>query len=157
MDREALLKLEKDVLVDLVVQLHARVTELEAAVARLSGPPKSPGNSSVPPSQGFKANRSERRRAKRGRRTLLGLSRRRQPPDVILKLRPANCRGCGAELRETDQRRVGRSQVTELPRVRPVVVEAWRYAAVCAGCGERAVAASPPGLEPERVLGPGVE
>jgi transposase len=52
---------------------------------------------------------------------------------------------------------VGRSQVVELPPVRPVVVEAWRYAAVCPGCGARTVAAAPPGLEPERVFGPGVE
>jgi transposase len=45
----------------------------------------------------------------------------------------------------------------DLPPVRPVVVEAWRYAAVCPGCGERTVAEAPPGLEPERVFGPGVE
>ena len=61
MGREALLALEKEAPVDLVVQLHARVDELGAAVARLSGPPKNPGNSSVPPSQGFKPNRAERR------------------------------------------------------------------------------------------------
>ncbi len=58
---------------------------------------------------------------------------------------------------ERQQRRVGRSQVVELPPVRPVVVEAWRYAAVCPGCGERTVAEAPPGLELARVFGPGVE
>ena len=157
MDREALLKLEKDALVELVVQLHARVAELEATVARLSGPPTTPGNSSVPPSQGFKPNRAERRRARQGRGGQLGLSRRRQEPDLIVRCRPASCRGCGAALAERDQRRVGRSQVVELPSVRPVVVEAWRYAATCPGCGARTVAEAPPGLEPERVFGPGVE
>lgn len=55
------------------------------------------------------------------------------------------------------QRRVGRSQVVELPPVQPVVLEAWRYAAVCAACGERTVAESPAGLEAERTFGPGVE
>jgi transposase len=156
MDREALLQLDKDALVELVLQLHARVTELEATVARLSGPPKTPGNSSVPPSQGFKPNRAERRRAKR-RRGQLGLSRRRQAPDLIVRCRPTHCRGCGAALTERDQRRVGRSQVVELPPVQPVVVEAWRYAAVCPGCGTRTVAEAPPGLEPSRTFGPGVE
>jgi transposase len=97
MDREALLGLEKAALVELVVRLHARVAELEAAVARLGGPPKSPGNSSVPPAQGFKANRAERR-AKRRRRGQLGLSRRRQEPDLVVKCRPTSCRGCGAAL-----------------------------------------------------------
>jgi transposase len=157
MDREALLALEKEALVELVVQLHARVAELEAAVARLSGPPKTPGNSSVPPAQGFKANRAERRRAHRERGRQLGLSRRRQEPDLIVRCRPTHCRGCGVALAERDQQRVGRSQVVELPPVHPIVVEAWRYAAVCPGCGARTVAAAPPGLEPERVFGPGVE
>jgi transposase len=156
MDRETLLALDKEALVELVIRLHARVAELEAAVAGLGGPPKTPGNSSVPPSQGFKPNRAERRRAKR-RGGQLGLSRRRQEPDLVVACRPTTCRGCGAALGEAGQRRVGRSQVVDLPPAEPVVVEAWRYAAVCPGCGERTVADVPPGLEPERVFGPGVE
>jgi transposase len=156
MDREALQQLERDALVELVVRLHARVAELEATVARLGGPPKTPGNSSIPPSQGFKPDRAERR-ARRKRGGQLGLSRRRQEPDLVVRCRPTSCRGCGAALAERDQKRVGRSQVVDLPPVRPVVVEAWRYAAVCPGCGERTVAEAPPGLEPERVFGPGVE
>src|SRR5215216_4693856 len=156
MDREALQQLERDALVELVVRLHARVAELEATVARLGGPPKTPGNSSIPPSQGFKPDRAERR-ARRKRGGPLGLSRRRQEPDLVARCRPTSCRGCGAALAERDQKRVGRSQVVDLPPVRPVVVEAWRYAAVCRGCGERTVAEAPPGLEPERVFGPGVE
>jgi transposase len=156
MDREALLQLEREALVELVVQLHARVAELEATVARLSGPPKTPGNSSVPPAQGFKPNRTERRRAKR-RRGQLGLSRPRQAPDLIVRCQPTTCRGCGATLGEQGQRRVGRGQVVDLPPVQPVVIEAWRYAAVCPSCGARTVAEAPPGLEPTRVFGPGVE
>src|SRR5205814_4748143 len=93
----------------------------------------------------------------RGRSGHVGVSRERQAPDVVLECRPTTCRGCGAALTRADQRRVGRSQVVEVPPVRPVIVEAWRYAAVCPGCGARTVAESPPGLEPERVFGPGVE
>jgi transposase len=158
MDRDALLALDKETLVELLLQLQAQVAALQAELARLSQPPKTPGNSSVPPSQGFKPNRAERRRTKRGaRRGHVGSSRLRQRPDVVARCRPTACRGCGAALSERDQRRVGRSQVIELPPTRPVVVEAWRYAAVCTACGERTVAQAPPGLEPERAFGPGVE
>jgi hypothetical protein len=52
---------------------------------------------------------------------------------------------------------VRRSQVTELPELRPVVIEAWVYAARCAACGERTVGEAPAGLEPARTFGPRVE
>jgi transposase len=158
MDRASLLALDKAQLVDLVLQLLERVGALEAELTRLRQPPKTPDNSSVPPSAGFKPNRAARRAAKRGaRRGHVASSRRRQVPDVVLKCRPTSCGGCGAALGPRGQRRVGRSQVVELPPQRPVVVEAWRYAAVCGACGTRTVAAAPPGLEPERTFGPSIE
>ena len=65
MDREALAQLGRDALIELVLRqealierLTARIAELEA---RLGGPARTPGNSSIPPSQGFKPNRGERR------------------------------------------------------------------------------------------------
>lgn len=134
----------------------ARIAELEAELARLGQPPKTPGNSSVPPSAGFKANRAERRARKR-RSGHDGISRRRQAPDVVVRCRPERCDGCGAALPASGQRRVGRSQVVELPPHRPLVIEAWRSAARCRGCGARTVAAAPAGLEPTRTFGPTIE
>jgi transposase len=158
MDRAALRALGEDGLLDLVEELHARVAALEAELVRLRRPPKTPGNSSIPPSQGFKANRAERRRKKRGpKRGHLGISRRRAPPEVVVRCRPTACRGCGAALPEAGQRRVRRSQVVEVPELRPVVVEAWGYAARCAACGERTVADLPAGFEPSRSFGPRLE
>ena len=162
MDREALAQLDRDALIEVVLrqqalieQLTARVAEMEA---RAGGPPKTPGNSSVPPSQGFKPNRAERRRAKCGaKRGHLGLSRRRQPPDVIVRCRPSRCGGCGEALPLIGQRRVGRSQVVELPPVRPVVVEVWQYAARCRACGTRTKGTYPAGLQPGRTFGPTVQ
>jgi transposase len=155
MDRDELLALDKEALVELVVRLHERVTALEAERGR---PPKSPDNSSVPPSAGYKPNRTERRRKKRGpKRGHQGLSRRRAAPDVIVRCRPTACRGCGAALAETGQRRVRRSQVVELPELRSVVIEAQVYAARCARCGERTVGEAPAGLESTRTFGPRVE
>jgi hypothetical protein len=45
---------------------------------------------------------------------------------------------------------VRRSQVVELPELRPVVIEAWTYAARCAACGDRTVGETPAGLEATR-------
>src|SRR5437764_14595386 len=109
MDRDALLALDKETLVELLLQLQAQVAALQAELARLSQPPKTPGNSSVPPSQGFKPNRAERRRTKRGaRRGHVGSSRLRQRPDVVARCRPTACRGCGAALSEGEQPPGGR-------------------------------------------------
>jgi len=172
MDREALQGLSRDELIELVVQLtemvavvgrlqerivelEGRLAEREAEAAQRSAPEKTSENSSVPPSVGFKANRTERRRGKR--RGHAGTSRRRQPPDVIVRCRPSTCQGCGEPLPLDGQRRVGRSQVIELPPVRPVVVEAWQYAARCRGCGARTKGTYPEGLEPTRTFGPGIE
>jgi transposase len=175
MDREALRQLSREELIELVLRLQdlagvavrqqalieqvtARVAELEAEVARLGGPPKTPGSSSIPPSQGFRPNRAERRRKKRGpRHGHAGVSRLRQAPDVIVRCRPSHCAGCGEPLPASGQRRVGRSQVVEVAVARPVVVEAWRYAARCSACRLRTVAPVPAGLEPQRTFGPGIE
>src|SRR6188508_870197 len=114
MDREALRRLSRDELIELVVrltemvaatgqqqerlaELDRRLAEVQVEVQRLSAPPKTSENSSVPPSVGFKANRTERRRRHRGkRRGHPGTSRRRQTPDVIVRCRPTACQGCGA-------------------------------------------------------------
>lgn len=153
MDRDALSELSREQLVDLVLGLAAEVAELKAQIGQ---PPKTPGNSSVPPSVGFKANRAERRSRKR-RPGHDGISRRRQPPDVIVRCRPGACQECGASLPLDGQRRVGRSQVVELPPMRPVVVEAWQYAARCRECGHRTKGTYPAGLEPTRTFGPQIE
>jgi transposase len=154
-EREAELAAQREEL----ARRDARVRELEGEVARLSLPAKTPDNSSVPPSRGWKADLAEPRLgAKRGpKRGHVGASRGRQVPDVVLHCRPGVCGGCGAALSEAGQRVVGQSQVTDLPPVRPVVVEAWRYAATCAACGARTEAPYAPGFEPRRTFGPGIE
>src|SRR5215212_6037987 len=85
MDRETLPALDKPALVDLVRELQranaaltTRVAELEARLAKLESPPKTPTNSSVPPSQAPKPNRAARRQHQRGpKRGHVGASRRR--------------------------------------------------------------------------------
>src|SRR5260370_37966638 len=69
MYRDELAKLSNEELIALglaqaaqIEQLTRRIAELEA---RLGGPPKTPDNSSTPPSQARKPNRAERRAAKK--------------------------------------------------------------------------------------------
>jgi transposase len=135
-----------------------KIQELEAELAQFRRPVKTPENSSVPPSRGQKANRAAGRRWKLGpKRGHVGVSRGRSEPDVVVECRPRACAGCGEALALTGGRRVGRSQVTDLPAFAPVVIEARQYAVTCARCGEQTVGTSPAGLEPRRTFGPGVE
>lgn len=170
LERTDLERLPREALIDLVLQLQATLAALTAEVATLrsrvteleavpgGSPPKTPDNSSVPPSQGFKPSRAERRANKRGpKRGHAGISHRCQEPDAIVRCHPATCRGCGADLAGAPRRRVGRRQVVELPELKPVVMEAWLYAAHCPRCGERTTGTAPAGLEPTRTFGPRIE
>jgi transposase len=162
MDRARLERCDRAALIEIILRQQEMIERLRAENAELkaegSRPPKTPANSSVPPSVGFKPNWPERkRRARGGKRGHVGTSRRRQHPDVIVRCRPSTCRECGDPLPLAGQRRVGRSQVVELPPVKPVVVEAWQYAARCRGCGARTKGTYPAGLEPTRTFGPGIE
>jgi transposase len=135
-----------------------KIRELEEELSQFRRPVKTPENSSVPPSRGQKANRVAGRSRKHGpKRGHVGASRVRSEPDVVVACRPRACEGCGEPLPQTGGRRVGRSQVTELPSFEPVVIEGWRYAMTCAHCGAQTVGAYPEGLEPRRTFGPGIE
>ena len=137
---------------------QARNAELEAELARRGGPPKTPQNSATPPSKGFKRERPAGEGAKRGPPFgHPGTSRRRAQPDWVVLCQPTHCAGCGADLMAVLQERVGTSQVVELPPVRPVVLEAWRYAARCPHCGAPTTADYPAGFEPTRAFGPHLE
>ena len=172
MDRDELGGLSREELLELVRRQQEELAEREAAIERrdekireledelsqFRRPAKTPENSSVPPSRGQKANRTAGRRRKHGpRRGHVGASRMRSEPDVVVECRPSACAGCGEALPQTGGRRVGRSQVTELPAFAPVVIEGWQYAMACAHCGVQTVGAYPAGLEPRRTFGPGIE
>jgi transposase len=137
---------------------QARIADLEAELARRGGPPKTPQNSSTPPSKGWKRNRGGTEGAKRGPPFgHLGTSRQRAAPNGIVLCQPTHCTSCGQDLATAPQERVGTSQVVELPPVQPVVLEAWRYVAACSQCGARTVAPYPAGFEPTRVFGSHLE
>ena len=87
MYRDELAKLSKEELIALglaqaaqIEELTRRIAELEA---KLGGPPKTPDNSSTPPSQARKPNRAERRTAKKAQGPSRGVpgARPRSGPD----------------------------------------------------------------------------
>jgi transposase len=160
MTQQELEKFSKAELIKLVVELQGQVAELKARLAQKSRPPKTPANSSVPPSAARKPNRqrSPEKEKKRGPKVgHMGKSRRRAKPDVVIECRLEECPDCGADLTEVEQRVVGSSQVVEIPPVQPVVVEAHRYGCTCPKCGKPQAADYPLGMEPERVFGRRIE
>jgi hypothetical protein len=105
-----------------------KIRELEEELAKVRRPVKTPESSSVPPSRSHRANRVQGRRRKHGpKRGQRGVSRVRSTPDVVVACRPRVCAGGGQGLPQSGGRRVGRSQVIELPAFEPVVIEAWQY------------------------------
>jgi transposase len=144
---------EKDALIRAlwaqVQALTARVTELEA---KLGEPPKTPDNSSLPPSHGKKANREDKLKRKGPRQGSLGRTGGGRAlvanPDATVSARPVCCAHCQAALHEGDQTLAARFDKIELPTVVPVVTRVERYAGHCPCCGGTTLAPLPEGLEP---------
>src|SRR4051794_30403647 len=143
---------EKDALIPAVwarVQaLTARVAELEA---RLNEPTKTPGNSSLPPSKGHKANRPEKARPPGPRRGSLGRAGGGRPlaeePDQFVIAKAAACAHCRAALDDAAQVLHARYDKVELPPIRPVVTRVERYLGRCPCCGGATLAPVPEGMD----------
>ena len=159
--RDDLRQYDKEELIDTIVLLRARLVTLEKRIAELEGqarpatPAKTPENSSIPSSQGWKAKPVKKPPAKRGPKVgHVGKSRAFSTPDEVVECRVAVCQGCGRDLTGIDQQPVSRRQVVDIPPIRPRVREARCYAVTCPDCGRRQVAAYPAGFESGRLLGP---
>ena len=127
----------------------ARVGELEA---RLGLPPKTPDNSSLPPSQGRQPNRDDKPARTGPRQGSLGRTGGgrvlAEAPDETVTARPSRCAHCQAALDEADQALASRFDKVDLPKVTPVVTRVERYAGHCRCCGGTTLAPLPEGLEP---------
>jgi transposase len=144
---------EKDALIRAlwaqVEKLTVRVAELEA---KLGMAPKTPDNSSMPPSQGKKPNRGDKPKRKGPRRGSLGRMgggrALAENPDETVIARPICCAHCRAALGEADQTLAARYDKVDLPKVKPMVTRVERYAGHCRCCGTITLAPLPEGLEP---------
>ena len=141
---------EKDALIRVlwaqVQALVARVAELEA---KLNVPPKTPDNSSLPPSQSKKPSRAAKVARRGPRLGRLGGGRAlAENPDEVVVARPVRCAHCQAALAEADHILHGRYDKIDLPAVKPVVTRVERYAGHCRCCGGTTLAPVPERLEP---------
>ncbi|MBA3811701.1 MAG: IS66 family transposase [Caulobacteraceae bacterium] len=135
-----------------IEMLSKRLAELEA---KLGAPPKTPDNSSVPPSAAIKPNRAERRAAKKKGRP--GVCRAlAETPDVVVEARAQACPHCDHALGVEDQPQFHAYDHIDLPPIRPVVTRIHRHRGTCPCCARGFQAPAPEGLAPGSPFGPGI-
>ena len=130
--------------------LVARIAELES---KLDQPPKTPDNSSVPPSKGQKA--SEASTPKPKAKPHSGAHRALHPdPTRRHPVFACRCGGCGADVSQVPQSACETYDRVEIPKIEPDVTQVSLYGGVCPGCARRFKAEPPAGLEPGSPFGP---
>ena len=144
---------EKDALIRaLWAQVQALTARVAVLEAKLGTPPKTPDNSSLPPSKGQKPNRPDKAKRHGPRKGSVGRKGGGRAltaePDEVVVAKAARCRHCHAALCDADQTLDARYDKIDLPQVRPVVTRVERYAGRCRCCGGTTLAAVPEGMEP---------
>ena len=158
MYQDELAKLSKEELMARVLAQTAQIEELTRRIAeleaKLGGPPKTPDNSSVPPSQGRKPSRAERRAANK-RKGRPGVFRALAPdPDRIVASVAERCPHCEHALTPADQLGFHAYDHLELPPIRPVITRIHRHRGVCPNCHRGFSAPPPAGMPPGSPFGP---
>jgi transposase len=126
----------------------ARIAALEARLDELTRPPKNPGNSSKPPSQGQKQDLPPPGADRARRKSRPGVGRTLHPhPDRTIDRLLTTCPKCEAVFPDATQTPQQVYERIELPPVRPDVTQIRLFGGRCACCGERVTAQAPGGLE----------
>src|SRR3954468_22512672 len=130
--------------------LAGRVAELEV---KLGLPPKTPDNSSVPPSKGQKPSGASAPKAKA--KPHRGAHRPVHPnPTAKRAVLAATCKGCRADVSGVTQIVCEEYDRVEIPRIAPDVTRVSLHGGVCPCCSRRFKAEPPSGLEPGSPFGP---
>ena len=136
--------------VEQIAALQSRVTELEA---KLGKPPKTPDNSSLPPSQGQKATRPEgankqRRKGRKG--TTRGLA---ESPDHTRDVYADKCGTCSHELTRQDHSGVHAYDHIDIPPVKAETTRVNQHKGRCRAAVRRSRQMLPPTCRPAHHLG----
>jgi transposase len=167
MNRDALASLSKDDLIALVLAqadvigkqaAHTEVLtkRIEALEAKLGKPPKTPDNSSVPPSQGQKPNRAERREGKKRKGHPGAFRALSEHSERVVEATAKACPHCAHALKAEDQPAFHAYDNVDLPPIKPVVTRIHRHRGICPCCRRGFSAPPPEGMAPGSPFGPGL-
>ena len=159
MNRADLESLSLEQLIELVLAqsgtievLTNRVAELEA---KLGLPPKTPDNSSLPPSQGRKP--AVERKRKRRRKGRPGVARALDPdPTQFREMRADCCPHCRGDLAAAAQAPCESYDHIEIPPIRPEVTRVTLMGGTCPHCAKAFKAAPPADMAPGSPFGENV-
>src|SRR5713226_1663359 len=153
-DFSSLSSAEKDALIrTLLARVDALIAENAALRERLNLPPKTPDNSSVPPSQGHKTSGESEPKPKA--KTHAGSHRPLHPnPTRRRDVLADRCEHCRADVSAIRQAAVHAYDRIEIPEIVPDVTRVTLHGGVCPCCARRFKAAAPEGLEPGSPFGP---
>jgi transposase len=127
--------------------------ENAALRARLEQPPKTPDNSSTPPSHGHKANAETKARPKG--KVHAGVHRPLHPhPTTRRDVFADHCPHCRAAMTAASQVPLQAYDRIEIPAITPDVTRVTLHGGTCPCCHERFKATPPAGLEPGSPFGP---
>jgi transposase len=136
-----------------VKELNGRICELEA---KLGKPPKTPDNSSLPPSRGQKANVAEPPAPKPPRKGHPGVARKlADHPDLTHRFYAERCM-CGAVLDEAGQELAQEYDHIDIPPIKPVTTRIELFRATCPCCTARVTAPAPADMPEGSPFGPGI-
>jgi transposase len=142
---------------ELLVQnkaLLARIAELEAKNGK---PPKTPDNSSVPPSRGQKGNAAEPAKGKKARKGHPGATRAlAENPDATRDIYAEHC-ACGTTLEAAGQELARAWDHIDLPPIKPVTTRINLFRATCPCCKTRVTAQVPADMPEGSPFGPGIQ
>lgn len=142
-------------------ELIAIIHELMAEIERLKGGRTTSQNSSQPPSRDFKSDGAKKRKRRKKVGAKEGHEKAERPlvdnPSKVIEVWAESCSKCHANLLDRVSERTIRRQVTELPEIKPVVIETRQHEVRCPCCGELQRGKLPDGLETGRQFGPRLE
>ena len=142
-------------------ELLAIIYELLAEIERLKQGRSNSRNSSQPPSRDFKSDKPKKRRRRKKAGAKVGHEKAEralvEKPDKVIEVWVDTCEHCQVNLLDQVPVRTIRRQVTELPEIKPVVIETRQHEVRCPCCGGLQRGQLPKGLEAGRQFGPRLE